>query len=197
MKYNALNLFRKLLIILICLIAIDFEVLLAQSESDNNPKHFFRLIVGVGSTNNIFKEKKYGLTGGIVASFQRNRNLFTLRYLGMVEPIFFHDIGPSENMTEYSMLYGMDLLDGEYGYCAISSGISVIKGIKRGKWLGVPGEESYEYEKLTFRNIGFPIDIHLFFTAPILGFGIYLFSNINSKQNFYGWLMCLQFGKLK
>ena len=79
----------------------------------------------------------------------------------------------------------------------MSSGISVVSGVKRGALLS-SGLLSSKYEKQTFFTVGLPIEGQLLFMpSPLLGIGLYGFANINAKKSFIGILACAQIGKLR
>jgi len=80
---------------------------------------------------------------------------------------------------------------------ATSIGVGFVKGIKRGVWLGEPGIESSEHKKISYTIIAFPVDAQLFLISKYIGFGCYLFGNINKEKSFGGFLLCMQIGKIQ
>ena len=185
-----------LFFIITFLILLDFKNINAKVQLNKKMQHFFRLNAGIGPSFKAFDDDR-APSGALFFSYQLGDNIFSVRFFGTIEPKIMYDINPIEYILDYSLLFGKVLKEGAYGYCSASLGIGMAKGLRRGKFLGEPGVESYEYEKLPFKYIGFTIDTQLFITTPFMGFGLYLFTNINDERTYYGYLFCLQIGKLR
>ena len=163
----------------------------AQSNIAGRPRSLVRFSLGLGTSPGIFKTVGSGaLDLGAIASYQRGNWIYSLRIIDVYD--FNMVWGPAEYILDYSFLYGLSIIHGEMGYVSAGIGIGLVKGRRHGKTIG--------YEKfavLPFEQIGMPLEVQAFVTTPYFGFGPYFFANINRSWNTYGWLFCLQFGKLQ
>ena len=68
--------------------------------------------------------------------------------------VFMYDIyKPLGSWVQHSVLFGHCFV--LWDFCLMPSiGLTCSNGIQRGKWLGNPGEESYEYERESFHTTG-------------------------------------------
>jgi len=104
---------------------------------------------------------------------------------------------PTEYIIEIGPLYGRSIIKTKDYFCSISFGVSIIKGVKRGNFLRNKGYEINYYEKLTFCEIGIPLEMQLFMISPYLGIGLDIFGNLNRERSYGGFLFCFQVGKLQ
>ena len=181
----------------LCIIFISYLTLLFNIEkcySQENKDKFYWLNFGIGSVPNTFEIGR-GLAGGLIPCYQIGSNLFSFRYLGAVE-LYMEGPIPNEYIKEISLLYGKSIMKTKDYFCSASIGVGIIMGVKRGRFLGEPHVESYNYERLTFKKISIPLEIQLFITSPYTGMGFYLFANVNREISYSGFLFCFLVGKL-
>jgi len=137
--------------------------------------------------------------------YQSGKNLFSFRYLLSEEFQILGTDSPSETVWDFGVLYGR-IAKASYGFASISSGMSIVGGVRRGRYLGGTGEwvgtsyyfgTSY-YEENDFITVGIPVEGQLFWTPlAFFGIGFYGFANLNPEKSFVGALLCVQIGKLK
>lgn len=103
---------------------------------------------------------------------------------------------PGESVGDIGILVGM-ISNNKYFKASISAGLSSVRGVRRGRYIGTYGCCQREYEKISFNTIGLPIESQLLLTPfSFLGIGINVFANINMEEAYLGALICLQIGKL-
>ena len=183
---------------LICILSLlIFSSKLYAEENEkfyNNPgEYYFWLSLGVGEGTNFDSEYAW-LAGGIMPSLQYKNNMFNIRQSVLFE-FMMEGPTPDQYIIDTSFLFGR-CIKSHYYYISLSTGPGFIRGVERGKFLGDPGVESYEHEELPFKTIGVSLDLQLFIITPIIGFGGYLFYNINTEQSYFSLLVCLQFGHI-
>ena len=94
---------------------------------------------------------------------------------------------------DFSVLYGKKkILNDETAFLSIGIGPGLIKGHRHGKLT-----DCCSHERIPFQTLGLSFEAQAFITSRYVGFGTYLFANVNNEWNVYGFLFCLQFGKLK
>jgi len=160
--------------------------------------------LGVGASS----FSSFGSSLGINVSYQIKANLISFRYVYNAKfkgEIFTTYVPRSEKIRDFGVLYGLSVKSKE-GFASISVGLSIVNGLKRGKYLYSVSNcsgvffclaETRYYEKLRFTTVGIPIEIQLFLTGENVGIGIYGFANINPESSFVGALLSLQLGKLR
>jgi len=131
--------------------------------------------------------------------YQSGKNLFSFRYLRNEEFQILGGDSPSEMVLDFGVLYGR-IAKASYGFASISTGISVVGGVRRGRYLSSSGGwfGTNYYEKNNFITVGIPIEGQLFWTPlNFFGVGFYGFANLNKEKSFLGALLCIQVGKLR
>jgi hypothetical protein len=137
----------------------------------------------------------YLVSFGINYSEHIKRGLISYRFIRNEEFILFGP-RPSESVWDLGVLYGRFAKTSD-GFASVSAGVSYVGGVRRGKFLSSSGWIS-NYEKLTFRTIGIPLEGQLFWTpTSFVGIGIYGFANMNLEKSFFGGLLCIQIGKIR
>jgi hypothetical protein len=137
-----------------------------------------------------------GLSFGASYSYTYSGRLVSARFTSNHE---FDILGPKpeEYIWDLGMLYGA-IAKNDYGLISISSGLAMVGGVRRGKYLSSNGWFSASYETRGFFTIGLPVEVQLFWTpTSFLGFGAYGFANLNPKWPFLGALFCLQLGAIR
>jgi len=179
------------MVILFSLIGTGVGRVAPQSNISARPQNLVRFNLGLGTSPGIFKTVgSRALDLGAIASYQRGDRIHTFRIIDVYD--FNMSWGPSEYILEYSFLFGLSLIRGEMGYISAGIGIGFVRGRRHGRVI--------DYEKfqvLPFKQIGMPLEVQAFITTPYFGFGPYFFANINRGWSTYGYLFCLQFGKLQ
>ena len=155
-----------------------------------NDKHSW-LTLGLGTSPEIF-----GLYGGlpvdigIIFSFYRQNNIFSYRFINLYE---FDMEYNSENIMDFSILYGRKkFFTDQAALVSAGFGPGFITGHRHGKPLGC-----CLFEDILFNALGLSLEAQAFLTARRFGLGTYLFANFNTEWNVYGFLLCLQFGKIR
>ena len=160
----------------------------AEDVSTNNKSPLYWLNAGFGISS-------IGPSGGVGFSCQLHKDLISIRYVRGEEFQIFES-SPKEMVWDVAALYGRSVKSRSI-LASISGGIGIAGGVRRGKRIGCPGWFSCNYEKLTFRTVGFALEAQLFLTSESGGIGIYGFANFNQERSFGGALLCLQIGKLR
>lgn len=118
---------------------------------------------------------------GVTGSFQFKKVLFSVR---RTHHMALMDSPPDVN--EIGVLFGLGtkrIAGHKSALVSVACGISHISG----------EDERHQ----DFSSIGLPIEAQLFWTPlPVVGLGVYGYSNINSNVPLFGFLICLQVGKL-
>ena len=131
--------------------------------------------------------------------YQSGKNLFSFRYLRNEELQILGENSPSETVWDFGVLYGR-IAKASYGFASISTGISIVGGVQRGRYLSSSGEwfgTSY-YEENNFITVGITVEGQLFWTPlDFFGIGFYGFANLNKEKSFIGALLSIQLGKLR
>jgi len=152
------------------------------SDDDEKPNQWW-LSAGIGAG-------PQGLALGVGYMSQTRKSAFSLRFVGIQELgdiILDTSNEPKESDWDLGILYGVHW----NSVVAISAGLSVIGGVRRGKFLYE--EEglfsSAVYERLKYQTLGIPIEVQLM-APPVkrFGFGISGFVNLNSRDTFYAAL---------
>jgi hypothetical protein len=131
--------------------------------------------------------------------YQSGKNLLSFRYLRNEEFQILRTALPSETVWDTGVLYER-IAKALLGFVSISTGISLVSGVRRGRYLSSSGGwfgTSY-YEEKNFITVGIPIEVQLFWTSSnSFGIGFYGFANLNKEKSFIGALLCIQIGKLR
>lgn len=172
---------------LVLLVGTSFSY--GQQDSTIAEKPHYWLNAGLGGSS-------FGVSTGLCFSYQTKGMFTSFRYVYNEE---FNILGPSpsESVGDFGVLFGIHT-KASYGLASISGGISIVGGVRRGKFINSSVWFSSKYEELNFITVGVPIEGQLFWTPfPYLGFGIYTFADLNKERSFAGALLCLQLGVLR
>jgi hypothetical protein len=172
-----------------------------QKTSSDSSGHFFWVNGGVGGSlvhGGLGSHPGAPSFGGSLC-YQSGKNLLSFRYLRNEEFQILGADSPSETVWDVGVLYGR-IAKASYGFASISAGISLVGGVRRGRYLSSSGGwfgTSY-YEENDFITVGIPVEAQLFWTPlPFFGIGFYGFANLNTEKSFVGALLCIQFGILR
>jgi hypothetical protein len=162
-----------------------------ETQSKEN-RDYFWFTLGLGAGNR-------GIAMGAAGSYFYQKMIFSARILGNQEINF--NTEPVISVSDVALLAGYMSKLG-VGYSSVAAGISLVEIIDKGDPIRGSGSGGFfslpDYYEDYSRTFGVPIEIQVF-AAPLsfMGFGIYIFGNINSKKSFAGALFSLQFGRLK
>lgn len=140
-------------------------------------------------------------TFGVTFSQQLNNHLFSARILNSWElAIIFEPDDPQVSFLDMGVLYGRSLKTDNF-MTSVSVGIGMVRFVDRGKLLSTGGGFSLggnKYEKIVNKGFGIPVSGQFFITRfDNIGFGLYAFANFNKYKSGSGFLLCLQFGRLR
>ena len=150
------------------------------------------LDIGLGRAPKIFEGK--GTSAGIFIYFSVNKNTFSLRSLGNME--YFLKAGPEpvEVYSDLSLLLGYKLFSDKNQSIIPMIGAGKVTSIKRGKLLDELSVNA-KCEKLKESTIGMSLGIKFQVNTEYTAYSLYVFSNVNSIQSYYGILFCFGLGK--
>ncbi len=159
--------------------------------------------VNVGRTNDIFKKgnqdkKEFGLLYGIDVSCSIYKNGFVnfqrARACEFLSPLLqLHK--PAESFKQSSVYVGCILTKKNFCYI-MAVGYCRIKGVNRGKWLGVPGIETYDYESLPYTSKGFPWYFQINNNSDDwIGAGLRFSGTLQSEKDYFGVSLLLKLGR--
>ena len=194
-----LNLFLCSLLIFISTISFQPHrgSLSAQPNATKVLKRYAWINGGIG-TNNI----DFGFGGNV--NYMIGSTIISARYfqsndLGI-------EFGMGRSQVDYSGFWDIGILVGlitksESAMASIAVGICNVEGDRYVEVARFPEGAPHPYigeEARHFQTTGFPIETQLFLTPlPVMGFGLYSFVNFNQVKSYYGFLICLQLGKLR
>lgn len=201
---------NKILIILAMGLASLIYVSNSYAQSNKKSDRFAWVNLGVGqyavsgSTDRsatAFTAYDGLLTFGITFSQQLNNHLFSVRILNSKElNIIFEPDDPQVSFLDMGLLYGRCLKTNNL-MTSISVGIGMVRFVDRGKLVSTRGGFSLggnKYEKVVNKGIGIPLSGQIFIAAfDSFGIGLYAFANFNKYKSGSGFLLCLQFGRLR
>lgn len=154
------------------------------------PQQYYRIGVSGG-----FSSKWAG--GAIILNYQRDKELFTARYLGVVDNEL-HAV-PSETVEEIGLLYGRGFV-GEASFHSVAVGLGYVRDVNRGAFVQGPTRffGPSRYEQVGKSTVGIAIDVQtMWLPAKGLGFGLHGVGNVNSLEPFLGIFFTVSFGKLR
>jgi len=175
-----------------------------QKTSSDSSGHFFWVNGGVGHSlvhGGLGSHPDAPSFGGSLC-YQSGKNLLSFRYLRNEEFHIFLTDSPLETVWDVGVLYGR-IAKASYGFASISAGISLVGGVRRGRYLSSSGGwfvwfGTNYYEENGFITVGIPVEAQLFWTPlAFFGIGFYGFANLNIEKSFVGALLCIQFGTLR
>jgi hypothetical protein len=148
------------------------------------------------SLYDIMEKDEVWLSGMFEITRRHGKNMLTMRWMGIAEPTspFGEGPHPGQYAKELSIMIG-SFARVRAVRISICTGLSYVYGLKRGAWLGSPGYESYDHEKLVFQTFGFPFEAQLTILDRNFGLGLCAFANLNNQCTFAGLMLCMQFGK--
>ncbi len=157
-------------------------------EAEKKASPLYRLQAGLGGSS-------FGVSGGLCFSYQDGHDVFSARIVRSGESILvLFDPVPEETIWDIGVLYGRAMRSRIF-LASISAGVGFIGGVKRGPIKDIARDE---YERLSRRSIGFPVEVQLaLIPLPFLGFGVSAIGNLTFEQSFASILFCIQIGKLK
>ncbi len=182
-----------ILLSLILIVSIPEHRVIAQ-DSLAQPSHNYGWVdVGVGS---LAWSNSDGDGATLSFSHLSDLGLLTLRLIGGKR-----DLGlPSDYFSankpyvgEVGALYGRAFRTNLL-FASASVGVGVVWG---NDVVLSPGNP-FVPRNDRFINIGIPAEVQGFVNVfPIIGFGGKISLNLNTRSNFYGWLLCLRVGKIR
>jgi hypothetical protein len=179
--------------ILIFIFLISFSSIYCQTSNDNNNKLWGAL--GIGAYHVSSSE---GFAFNIGVDNLKNKNLWKLRLICDFE---FNLFGP-EPQEQY---YDIGLLCGKFTNTeiirlSISGGLGVLGGVKRGAFLySKPGLFAADvFEKKFVFSPSIPVEIEFnVFPTENFGIGITGFANLNFENALVGFIIKLEFGRIR
>ena len=156
--------------------------------------------LGVSSVHDGLGSNQAPPSFGLSLCYQSGKSLFSFQYLLSKEFQALRTYSPSETVWDCGILYGR-IAKASYGFASISTGISLVGGVRRGRYLSSSGGwflGTNYYEQDNFVTVGIPVEGQLFWIPlNFLGIGLYGFANLNTEKSFIGALLCIQLGKLR
>jgi hypothetical protein len=151
----------------------------AAHGDTEEPQYWGNIGGGAARVGKGLGEDDGGVAGGVSLSYQKGKNLFSIRGVEVTE--FKLDLwaptGPAATVWDIGVLYGR-IARAEHGFASLGAGVALV-GISDGY--------------VTFHRAGIPMECQLFWTpGSHLGFGFYGFANLNKEKSFVGALFCLQ-----
>jgi hypothetical protein len=179
---------HKTAVFAFCVFLISgLSLLFAQQEANNGKPLLYWLNSGAGIS-------VIGPSYAVGFSVKSESSLFSVRYAMNAEFIF--STSPYETGWDAGVLYGT-CKKFPSGMFSISSGLAVVGGVRRGKFLGYANNAN-NYESLPFSTMGIPLEAQLCWTpVSFLGLGVYAYADLNKNRSFAGVLLCLQVGNLR
>lgn len=173
-----------------------------QSITSDSSKQFFWLNGGIGVSSVHGGLGSYPGASSFGGSFcyQSDNSLHSFRYIRNEEFQLLGSDLPTETVWDCGALYGR-IAKASYGFASISCGISILGGVRRGRYLSSSGNWFFAtryYDENNFITIGIPVEGQLFWMpSSFFGIGLYGFANLNNEKSFAGALLCIQLGKLR
>jgi hypothetical protein len=160
-----------------------------ENYKSENGLYWFNFGVGCSS---------YGYSIGGNVSFQRNNYLASLRtiYNSEIDLRFIetrlYERNPNR-IYDIGLMQGF-ILKNNHESVSLSTGISVVNNVVRGRLLSCSGwiYNTCSYEMINHTVIGIPLELELFWTARDVGIGVYCFANFNSESSYVGVLFCVR-----
>lgn len=184
-------------------LSLIFLVLVDKSFS-SYPFSSVWLTSGIGLTNEAFKKNSGNDGRGIYTFISIAASIYSKYSLKLnfskakeFQAPMYDVYNPIEYVRLTSVMVGRYFV--VKNICIFPAvGISAIKGVNRGKWIGDPGVESYECETLPYNGIGIPFVLQINTNSSgLVGIGFQLFSNFYSNKNFWGISLLIKAGKQK
>ncbi len=160
-----------------------------ENYKSENGSYWFNFGVGCSS---------YGYSIGGSVSFQKKNYLASLRtiYNSEIDLRFIETRLYEKNPNR---IYDIGLMQGfilknNHESVSLSTGISVVNNVVRGRLLSCSGwiYNTCSYEMINHTVIGIPLELGLFWTGRDVGIGAYCFANLNSESSYAGVLFCIR-----
>lgn len=205
--------------VILCEVLIQTQIICAEDLSGRLIQpYWFDVIVGSLQVNNKAGtlDGTNGLTSGVAFHCNTNKGLLGARVLSIKNKInvrhgtyndYFED---GNEATEIGILYGFYSNTDDF-LVSGSIGVSNVNGIyayndrvlhyTETEWWLSRGlvevqKEKIIFDRRSFNTIGMPLELQLSYTGlRYFGLGGYVFADINSKLNFFGAGVNLQFGR--
>jgi hypothetical protein len=136
----------------------------------------------------------------IDANFLKNENNWKLRFISESELNLFGP-EPGEKFYDIGFLYGR-ISKSKIIRLSISGGLGLMGGVKRGAFLstnpgifGLSAYDSYETEHILAPAI--PLEIDLSLISKYIGIGLTGYANLNHEKSIAGFIIRLEFGKIR
>ena len=161
------------------------------------------ITLNIGRTQNTFKPNSGNNNGvGIIMnagiSSTIHKDFFMTALISKVKefPSFGFDYyTPLEYFNQKAITVGHLFVVKDF--CILpSAGFCWMKGINRGEWLGVPGQESYECVEYSYSSNGISWSLQFNSNAEgLVGFGLEFSGVLNSEKDYFGISLILKIGK--
>ena len=178
----------KFIIYLFIVIILSQSSIKSQTNMKQNSTSLYWLTLGAG----FFSNKDFGGFGGnINASYYSKIGLLSVRFLDAAnsgaEPVnVITNDYRLNHINEISGMYGLNYHI-SFLFLSLSTGVGMV-------WI----KKGVSPSEVTSTTLGLPIDAEIFISPlPMLGIGLKLIGNLNSKSSYRGILICIQLGKLK
>jgi hypothetical protein len=148
---------------------------LPQAGAVRQPRSAFWVAGGFGFASR-------GPAAHVSGTYRSGGNLFSARGAGTIA-VF------GDELWDVGILYGRSLLAGVV-HASAAAGGGLVGGMTR--------EGVHDDPRPLQRTFGVPIEVQLFFRPlPVLGIGLYGFSNVNREESFTGVTAAVQLGRLR
>jgi hypothetical protein len=142
-----------------------------------------------------------GLGGGIEFTIQKNKNLYSIGWNGVIEIDLFNQNSVLNSITSLNFTYGKYYTKKSF-FTSISSGLGLVMSTTKGTLISTTNTgflSSYStYEKLNNTTIGIPISAKMAWVpVQYFGIGIEAHLNINKINFFLGTNVMYQSGLLR
>lgn len=132
--------------------------------------------------------------GAVVLGIQWNFGVLSVRAAGTAEPLVLNFSTVDERAFDRAVLVGFCTRN-EFSKVSASIGYGVVEGVLE----GAPIEDSdifNDHEAIPYRVNGIPWEVQLLVKYRYIGFGLYLYGNLNEVRSFWGTTLMLQLGVL-
>jgi len=161
----------------------------------SSPDNSTWLSLGLGSTFKAFDDNHSGISIGMIGQYQFQKNILSLQLISNTElRSLAYNPRPNLSISHISILYSR-LVKGKNSILAVGVGPGYVKFIERGDLIKDNWPSASEYEKLVHHHLGAIVNAQALIFGSIFGLGINYYVNLNPKQIFSGFLVCLHFGK--
>jgi hypothetical protein len=190
MKINY-NVLKIIIILVFQTITLGNQPLVAQDTISTKIKdENFWLYAGKGSTS-ISSDLSLGSIG---VTYQNTKSIFSIRCTGNLGTDW--ETSPQVSFLDLGALYGR-IKKGHWVNVSFSTGVSYVKGVYRGEYLGGAGH-TLSYKGVPYSTFGVPLECQFYITPFFfLGIGVNVFANLNPDKSYTGFLICVKIGKVR